>query len=616
MKRRAEGRAEWLRWPGSPRSPRFPCPLLVFVLLAAVLAPGPVSARQTPAGPGPRENRAEQLLDRVAPPSAEGPAARRLLLPVALGAATLVSEDLTCIASGLLVARRRLSFFTACAACYLGIFIGDLLLVLAGRLLGEQALRRRPLSRWVKRDAVERAEKWFLERGTRVVFLSRFVPGSRLPLFLGAGILRAPILPIAGALALAGLLWTPLLVGLSAWTGGAVLSWFERFERLALPALALAALASWLALKLVVPLFSWRGRRLLLSRWRRLTKWEFWPAWLFQAPVFLNVLRLAVKHGGIGTFTAANPGIPAGGFVEESKSAILAGLEGATVARYARATLAGAHDARVGAIRGAMRAGALGFPVVLKPDVGERGKGVAVVREAEELAAIAGRLSGDWIVQEYVHGEEFGVFYVRHPDEPRGRIFSITAKRFPRVTGDGRRPLEELILADDRAVCMAALYLEVNAARLDYVPAPEESIQLVEIGNHCRGTVFLDGSEHATDELTGEIDRIARAFPGFYFGRFDLRTPTVDDLRAGRNLTILELNGVTSEATHIYHPGASLLAGWRTLFVQWRLAFEIGSANVKRGAPRARLAELVSLLRSRRRRFATIEVADAEKGPE
>ena len=581
------------------------------VASAPLLAPA-LAAQERPSASA----AADRLLADVGLDALHSTAKSRLLLAVALAVATLASEDLTCIASGLLVARGQLSFAAAATACYVGIFLGDLLLIYAGRLLGEGAIRRRPLSRWIRPESLARSERWFLERGTRVVFLSRFVPGSRLPLFVGAGILRAPILPIAGALALAGLVWTPILVGLSTWTGGAVLGWFERFERLALPALAVAALASWLVLRLVVPLFSWRGRRLLLSRWRRTTKWEFWPSWLFQAPVFLNVLRLAAKHGGIGTFAAANPGIPAGGFVEESKSAILAALGDGPVAKFSKVRLGGAVTAKADAVGRAMTERGLALPVVLKPDVGERGSGVAIVRDEATLRRVLERADGDWIVQEYVAGEEFGVFYVRRPEEPRGRIFSITAKRFPRVVGDGVRRLEELILADDRAVCMAPFYLEANAARLDQVPAAGESVQLVEIGNHCRGTVFLAGRGHATEALRAEIERIALTFPGFWFGRFDLRTPSADDLRAGRNLTILELNGVTSEATHIYEPGASLFAAWRTLFEQWRLAFEIGAANLDRGATRTTLRDLLALLRARRdrrERSATISAMPSKE---
>ena len=156
----------------------------------------------------------------------------------------------------------------------------------------------------------------------------------RLPLFLAAGILRAPFLRVAAALLLAGVVWTPLLVGLSAWTGGAVLAHFRSYERVALPAVLVTLVVTFVFVRIIVPLFSWRGRRLLLSRWRRLTRWEFWPSWLFQFPVALHGLWQGIRHRHLTIFTAANPGIPTGGFVEESKSGILASLAGAPVARF------------------------------------------------------------------------------------------------------------------------------------------------------------------------------------------------------------------------------------------------------------------------------------------
>ena len=584
----------------------------LFLSAIATLAITGAAAAQTPGNAPP--DLADELLRQLddVDPAAPGELAgaisprRQWTLSAILAAATLASEDLTCLAGGLLVARRKLPFLSASAACFAGIFLGDLLLVLVGRWLGRGALKRWPFRRIVSREALARSEAYFRERGPRVVFLSRFVPGSRLPLFLAAGILRAPVPPIAGALAVAGILWTPLLVGLSAWTGGAALRLFARYERLALPVLLLAALLTWLMMKWILPLLSWRGRRFLLSRWHRITKWEFWPAWVFEFPVLLQVVRLGWRHGGIGTFAAANPGIPAGGFVEESKSAILDALRGAPVASFIKVELSGPVAGRSESAIAAMAAAGLGFPAVVKPDVGERGRGVSVVRSAAELAQKLADESGTWLVQEYVAGEEFGLFYARRPGEESGWIFSITAKRFPVVVGDGRRCLGDLILADDRAVCMALFYFEVNASRIETVPAAGARIQLVEIGNHCRGAVFFDGGEHLTPELEREIDRIAKSSPGFFFGRFDLRAPSAADLRAGRNLRILELNGVTSEATHIYQPGSSLVEGWRTIFAQWRLAFEIGAANIDRGAKRTSSRELLRLLLARRRRLAMI----------
>ncbi|MEO7793342.1 MAG: VTT domain-containing protein, partial [Thermoanaerobaculia bacterium] len=446
--------------------------LLAGALLVAALLPGlaplPAGALQEPAQSAPApaagnwEGRLLGTVERVDPDQGSRSSVgqplsprQQLLLCLLLAAATLVSEDLTCVAAGLLASHGKLSLFAAIAACLIGIFVGDLLLVLAGRLLGRRILERAPL-RWVLTPrTVERSERWFTAQGARVVLASRFIPGSRLPLFLAAGILRAPFARIAAALLLAGVVWTPLLVGLSSWTGGAVLTHFRSYERVAFPALAAALAATLLFVRIVVPLFSWRGRRLLLSRWRRLTLWEFWPAWIFQLPVVLYGLWQGIRHRHLTIFTAANPGIPAGGFVEESKSAILERLAGAPVARFVIVDLPDDPADRSTQVRAALAAAGLALPVVLKPDVGERGRGVAVVRSENELAGYLASAGGRLIAQEYIGGEEFGVFYVRHPAAARGRIFSITGKRFPVVIGDGRRRLEELILADERAVCMA-----------------------------------------------------------------------------------------------------------------------------------------------------------------
>ena len=154
----------------------------------------------------------------------------------------------------------------------------------------------------------------------------------------------------------------------------------------------------------------------------------------------------------------------------------------------------------------------------------------------------------------------------------------------------------ELILADDRAVSMAPVHLRRNAGELTSIPAAGETIQLVDVGTHSRGALFLDGSWVRTAELDTAIDHISQSFEGFFFGRYDIKTPDLDDFRAGRNFKVVELNGVTAEATSIYDPRNSLGTAYRTLFEQWRILFEIAAANVAAGAEPATLRELGALL--------------------
>jgi hypothetical protein len=244
-----------------------------------------------------------------------------------------------------------------------------------------------------------------------------------------------------------------------------------------------------------------------------------------------------------------------------------------------------------------MRQHGLQFPVVLKPDAGQRGSGVAIIRLPEQLREYLTRSSFPAILQEYVPGEEYGVFYYRYPGSERGRIFSVTEKRMPALIGDGKQTLEELIFADDRAVCMADFYLDKNSERIHEIPASGAKVQLVEIGTHCRGAIFLDGGETITPALEAVIDRAAKSFNGFFFGRFDVRVPSRQDFMAGRNIKIVELNGVTSEATHIYDPRFSLFDAYSVLFRQWRIAFEIGNLNYRRGTRPASVSELINAAR-------------------
>ncbi len=338
-----------------------------------------------------------------------------------------------------------------------------------------------------------------------------------------------------------------------------------------------------------------------MRRWRR---WEFWPAWAVYPPIVLYVLGLGLRHRGLTAFTAANPGIPGGGFIGESKAGILSRLGTAPGWRVPAWRLLPAADPlweRLAALRAFRAAEGLDYPLVLKPDAGQRGSGVSIVESDAEVEAYLRRAQRDTLVQEYVPGLEFGLFYVRFPDAPHGRLVAITEKRLPEVIGDGQSTVEALILADDRAVCLADLYLARQGEGRSRVPAVGERVPLAQLGTHCRGAVFSDGSRHATPALEAAVEAMSRTFEGFHFGRYDVRVPSLAALAAGGPLTLIELNGVTSEPTHTYDARYGVLAGWRALAWQWRTAFAIGAANRDRGAVAAAIAILAAALAEYRR---------------
>ncbi len=536
---------------------------------------------------------AAEAFDASEVPPFEGPALLTILLLLAV--ATFVSEDLACIAAGLLVADGRVGFVAASLACFAGIFVGDLGLYLIGRAFGRPALRRRPLRWFISDDAVERASGWFESKGIGVIFLSRFTPGLRLPTYVAAGVLRTRLTSFAFFFAVAGILWTPALVGIAAVAGERLAEAIGGLGPRQLPFVIALVVVLFQAYRLLPLTFTHKGRRLLRGKWRRLRSWEFWPPYITYLPLIPWLLWLAVKHRGLFKFAASNPAMPMGGLIGESKAEILEGLgaDSPEVPPFLLLTPAMGAEERSSKAAAFMRESGVDYPVILKPNEGQRGSGVAIVRDEADLLERASTLDHEALLQARLDGEEFGVFYTRQPDEDTGTIFGITTKVLPEVTGDGKRSVEELLLEDGRACALHQTYLKELGRRADDAPAAGKTVRLVNVGTHSRGAIFLDGAALITPELNAAVDRISKRYEGFYFGRYDFRAPSEEHFKRGEGLGVIELNGVTSEATNLYDPSHSVLTAYRILFRQWQLAYEIGAKNAAMGTPTASLTQVI-----------------------
>jgi hypothetical protein len=187
----------------------------------------------------------------------------------------------------------------------------------------------------------------------------------------------------------------------------------------------------------------------------RAQRWEFWPSWLYYVPIVGWILWLGIRSRGFTVFTAANPALESGGMVGEPKHEALAPLQANAPDLVAPFELlrSGPLGQRITQARAF--AARHDYPLVLKPNIGQRGRGVHIVRNAAVLAEYLMRFDGDLIVQRYVVGEEFGVFIARKPGAAQVQVLSVVNKVFPKVYGDGRSTLRELILADDRAQLIA-----------------------------------------------------------------------------------------------------------------------------------------------------------------
>jgi membrane protein DedA with SNARE-associated domain len=504
-----------------------------------------------------------------------------------LGLLTFVQEDVPTVSAALLAAAGTLSWHVGFLGVFLGIWIGDALLYLLARGVGRPLLQRSWAKRFFNPAAVAQTEQWFAEKGTWLLLSSRFVPGTRLPTFLAAGFLRLPFgrfLFVTGA---AVAVWTVGIFLLAKTFGADLLNWLLRWNSSGWTVLVLVV-ALVVAIRLCAKLAQRNTCRRISAALGRWTRWEFWPAWLFYIPVGVNYLWLAIRHRGFTLPTAANPGIFSGGFVGESKIATLHDLYATSPEFTAEACLleGATPTERLESLDLFRARHRLDFPLILKPDVGQRGVGVKLIRSQEQAAVYLQQTTAPLVIQHYAPGpREAGVFYYRFPNQKHGRIFAITEKIFPILTGNGQRTIEELIWADERARFMADKYLGRFGDRRSEVLAAGETAKLVEAGNHAQGCIFRDGAHLCSAELEQRLDEISQRLDGFFIGRYDIRYSSDEDLRAGRNFQIIELNGAASEATSIYDARNSLFSAYRTLFRQWELVFAIGAANRRRGCP-------------------------------
>ncbi len=294
---------------------------------------------------------------------------------------------------------------------------------------------------------------------------------------------------------------------------------------------------------------------------------------VFYIPIYMYWFIQGVRAGALFFFNAVNPGIKNGGIINDPKYPILEQLPSRWI-----------PDTRLVHTREELSKllPSITFPVILKPNMGERGVHVLKVKNKQDLLNAFREIDGGFLLQEYVEGPlEAGIFYYKLPDASSGNITSIVGKEFLHVTGDGKSTVAELMACEKRK----RIYLnKVDPALLSVVPAEKEKLLLQPIGNHNKGTIFLNECHRINDDLVHVFDEIASHIQDFYFGRFDVRFESWEQLYRGE-LKILEVNGAKAEPAHVYQPGTSLHKAYKVFFEHWRIMRNIAELNHKRGYP-------------------------------
>ncbi len=319
----------------------------------------------------------------------------------------------------------------------------------------------------------------------------------------------------------------------------------------------------------------WRTSPFLI----KLRSWEYWPAYIVNIPTVLFWLYFALRSRSLFFFSVVNPAIETGGVLGESKINILRAMPPHLVP----ATVFVHRDAMSWpSVQQELQQSSLRFPLIAKPNIGERGFLVQKLESVHELQRYFYRVQVDFMIQEYVDLPlEVSVLHHRTPDSEHGRITSLCYKETLKVVGDGQHTVKELMQQNPRAVLQRRRLEKESPELLGSKPALGMVVELEPIGNHCRGTKFLNGNGHITPQMQTHFDGISRQLQGIFYGRFDIKCRDWSSLESGRDLQILEFNGVASEPAHIYDPAYSLVRGYRDLFDHWKVIYRI--AKIQRG---------------------------------
>lgn len=333
-----------------------------------------------------------------------------------------------------------------------------------------------------------------------------------------------------------------------------------------------------------------------MTRWKvffaKIFQYEYWAWWVFYLPMLPYWLYWVARTKSWAYFSAVNPGIELGGFFGESKKDILDKIDKTYLPAYFLVENISFEE-----LLTQLSLVGISFPIIAKPNVGERGEQVAKILTIEELRAYHNKQKTAYIIQEFIDFEvELGVLYVRMPQESTGQVTSITAKRFLKVQGNGKNTIRELMQKDVRSFLQIKRLEKILGEAMNVVPAENEEVLLEPIGNHCRGTMFLNYNHLISQQINHIFDKIAANIEGFYYGRFDLKVKSLEDFQNGKNIKIVELNGVSSEPGHIYDPSYTLWKAYRDLAFHWSMAGQIATQNIKRGVRPASFKEIIKIV--------------------
>ncbi|MGC4034617.1 MAG: hypothetical protein QM764_01560 [Chitinophagaceae bacterium] len=340
---------------------------------------------------------------------------------------------------------------------------------------------------------------------------------------------------------------------------------------------------------------------------QRLTNWELWPFYVLYFPIGFMWFWYCFKSRSFWFFSSSNPTITFGGFEGESKREMYDQLPESSFPK----TIYVQNELTFQVVKQKIEEHNFQYPFIVKPDVGMKGILFRKIDNEDQIRRYHERIPVEYIIQELVEMPvELSVFYYRHPTQQSGTISGLIQKELLEVYGDGKNTLWELILTHPRAKYRLHEMKERHEHRLNRVLPDGQHFYLSYAGNHNRGARFINLEKQIDDRLLAVFDKLSHYTGKFYYGRYDIKCSSIEDLKQGQNFSILEFNGCGAEPNHIYDCGMTIFQAYREILKHWKALYQISKYNHEHGTPYWPFQKGRDFLRNAHRQIKMLEKYD------
>jgi len=135
-----------------------------------------------------------------------------LLILIGCGMGLPIPEDIILVVSGIFAAYKITNFWNTVIVCLIGVIGGDTVVFSLGRFFGSKILKSKFLSKIIKTRNIAMVRLASHKYGNYLIFLARFMPGVRTPVFFSMGMFKKSFLVFITIDGIAALISVPIWI--------------------------------------------------------------------------------------------------------------------------------------------------------------------------------------------------------------------------------------------------------------------------------------------------------------------------------------------------------------------------------------------------------------------